>query len=102
MSQIRVLDSGFIVDDDATLGKIQFGNTNENDALIYKMEIYPEHQGNGYATEALIDFISLARSRGYDAIETNHVTHFRMDYALQSAGFHPVEEQKDNVYRFEL
>lgn len=102
MSQITVQDSGFIVNDDATIGRIRFANINENDVQIFKMKIYPDYQGNGYATDALDDFISLARHRGYDAIETNHVTHVRMDYALESAGFHYVEDHKDNVYRFEL
>lgn len=84
----------YIVLEDEIIGKIDCTyETLEN------MQIDKEYRDNGYGTEALSQYVNLAKENNFRYIRTTPVLSEAMETILRKQGFEPCE---DNNTEFEL
>lgn len=70
-------------------------------ATIVQIDIYPDYRRNGYATEAVRQFIEYARTNtDYNYIRTTAIvsTGFQ-DLVTKEFGFKPTRDETANTYR---
>lgn len=79
--------NGEIIVNSDVVGQIEYEKNH-----LCKIEIHPHHQGMGYGTEAVAEFVKQARSQGFDKVTTTPVTTPAMAHIFQNLGFKKVED----------
>lgn len=97
MVKLKTEDDGTIVihQDSETVGYI---HATEN--TLTQIDVFPEHQQNGYATDALEQFLEQKRANGYNTVRTTAVVSPTFERILVRAGFEPTEEEMANTYEY--
>lgn len=81
--------------DSETVGYIQ---ATEN--TLTQIDILPEYQDNGYATDALQKFLQQKKNDGYTEVRTTAVVSSTFERILLRANFTQTDDEMANTYKY--
>lgn len=82
---------------------VEVGYLETTGATIVQIDVYPDYRRNGYATEAVKQFIEYAREHtDYQFVRTTAIVSSGFEELVSDLGFKPTANENANTYQYEL